>query len=86
MRLPDGYSPCCAREADVPIIAKVTAVQRSENLHTFYGGSHLDGQKNTHQTNFPYYIIEKSPTSSAHNSVLIHPKNFKFGTETRCMV
>ena len=42
--------------------------------------------KNAHQPIFPYYIIEKSPTSLAHNSVLIGPNNFESGTETRCMV
>ena len=49
-------------------------------------GSHDGGQKNAHQPIFPYNIIENSQTSLAHNSVLIVPNNFKFGTETCCMV
>ena len=35
---------------------------------------------------FPYNIIENSPTSLAHNSVLIGLNKSKFGTETRCVV
>ena len=51
-----------------------------------YHGSHVGGQKNGHQPIFPYDIIENSPTSLAHNSVFKGPDNFKFGTETHCMV
>ena len=36
-----------------------------------YCGSHDGGQKNAHQSLFPYGIIENSRTSLAHNSVLI---------------
>ena len=39
-----------------------------------------------HQPIFPYYIIKKSPKFLAHKSVFIDPNNFKFGSETHCMV
>ena len=53
------------------------------SIHLYFG-SHVGTQKNAFQPIFPYNIIEKSPTSLAHNSVFIGPNDFKFGTETRC--
>ena len=43
-------------------------------------------QKNAYQPIFPYNIIENSQTSLAHQSVSIDRNNFKFGTETGCIV
>ena len=45
-----------------------------------YCGSHDSGQKIAPKPIFPYYIIENPPISLVHNSVLIGPNNFKFGT------
>ena len=39
-----------------------------------------------HPPIFPHNIIEKCPNSFARNSVFIGPNDFKFSTETRCMV
>ena len=70
----------------MPIKAKVTAVEGLENLQNLCCGSHVGGQKNAHQPIFPYYIIQNYPTSLAHSSVLFGRNDFKFGTETLCMV
>ena len=37
--------------------ARITAVQSSEDLNTFYCGSHVGGQKNAHQPNLSYVYI-----------------------------
>ena len=76
----------CKFQIDIPINARVTAVQSLKDSIQLYCGSHDGGQKNGHQPIFPYYVIENSPTSLAPNSVLVGPNNFKFGTEARCMV
>ena len=68
---------------------RVTAVQSLKNLYIpvhLYYGSHVGRQKNAYQPIFPYNITEHFPTSVAHKSVFIGSNNFKFGTETRCMV
>ena len=51
-----------------------------------YCGSHVDGQKNTHQPICPYNIIENSATSLTHNSVPGGPNDLRFGTETCYMI
>ena len=76
----------CKFQVDTPINAKVIAVQNLENFIRLYCGSHDGGQENAHQPIFPYNIIENVPTSFVHNSVLIGPNDFNFGTETRFMV
>ena len=51
-----------------------------------YCGSHVGRQKNAYQPIFPNNIIETSTTSLAHKPVFVSLNDFKFGTETRCMV
>ena len=52
----------CKFQVDIPINARVTAVQNLENLHTYlYCGSHVGRQKNDHQTIFSYNITGNSP-------------------------
>ena len=68
------------------INAKVTAVQSFPNSIHLYCGSHVGGQKNTHQPIFPYNITENFPASFVRSSVFLSPNDFKFGTETRFMV
>ena len=70
-------------QVDMPINARVKAVQSLEILHTF---SLVGRQKNAHQLILPCNIIESRQTSLAHNSAFIGPNNFQFGTETCCMV
>ena len=44
------------------------------------------GKRMPTQPIFLYNVTENSPTSLAHNSVLIGPNNFRSVTETCCMV
>ena len=67
----------------MPINARVTVWKVSKHL---YGGSHVGGHKNAHQSNFSYDIIENSQTSLACNFSFVGPNNFKFGTKTLCVV
>ena len=73
-------------QVDIPINARVTTVENLENLHTSIMRQPCWWAKECPPAHFPYNIIENSPTSLTHNSVVIGPNNFKFGTETSCMV
>ena len=57
-----------------------------EKYSYIFCGSYVGGQKNAHRLIFPYNVIEHSPTSLACNSVFVGPNDFKFGTNTRCVV
>ena len=71
-------------QIDTLIIARNKAVQSSEN--SIYCGSHVGGKKNAHQLIFPCSMTENSPISLANNSAFVGRDDFKFGTETSCMV
>ena len=81
----------CKFQVDVPRVMQVMqelgqfkVLKISIHL---YCGSHVGGQKNALQPIFPYNIIEKNPpTFFPHNSASNDPNNFKFDTETGCMV
>ena len=76
-------------QVDIPINARVTAIQSFQNLHSFIRiavAMLVGGQKNAHQPIFPYSIIEKSPASLAHDSIFVDRNKSKFGTKARCMV
>ena len=55
------------------------AVQSLKNLHTFILKQPCWWAK-------PSNILENPPTSVDNNSLFIGPNNFKFGTETSCIV
>ena len=76
----------CKFQVGIPINAIVIAVQSLEDLYIFILGQPCWWAKECLHPNFPYEIIENPPTSLAYNSVFVDPNNFKFGTETHCMV
>ena len=65
----------CKCQVDKPMNARVTAVQIYSAAMSF-----------AHHSFFPYNIIENFPNYLTHKSVFIGPNDFKFGTETSCMV
>ena len=76
----------CKFQPDIPLNARVIAVQSLENLCALIFRQLCRLAKDCHRGIFPYNIIENFPTSLAHNSAFIDPNNFKFGTNTDCMV
>ena len=53
----------CKFQVDIPINARIIAVQSLEHLNTFICDSHVGRQKNAHQPTFPYTIIDWFPYS-----------------------
>ena len=74
----------CKFQVDIPINARVTAVQSSGKSPDIYiVAAMLAGKR---MPIFPYKTIENSPSSLAYNSVFVGPNNPKFGTNTHCIV
>ena len=46
-------------------------------------GCHVGGQRNVHQSVFPYNIIENLSNSIAHNSSTVDSNDFKFDRKTK---
>ena len=73
----------CKFQVDMPINARIIAVQTLENLHAFFiAAAMLDA----HQPTIPYNKTEDFTTSSVHTSIFIGPNDFKFGTDIRYTV
>ena len=60
-------------------------IVKKVSIHVYYG-SHVGTRKSAHQPISQNDIEENSPTSVTHKSAFIDPNDFKFGTETHCMV
>ena len=70
----------CKFQVDIPINAKVAAVQSFENPHTFILRQPSWWARARPQPIFSNNITENSPNSFVWNSVFIGPNDLKFGT------
>ena len=76
----------CKFQLHLPLNARGTAIQSSENLHTSSLQQPGWWAKECPPAHFPYNIIENSPASLAYNSALVGQNNVKFGIKSRCMI